>query len=169
MDFDIYFCKDGILRAKYSDKYPMIPLNFIQQNLKQKDLSFWSRWWESNVYFEDGLTVGKFLICLEPWAEFWGDMTLKNVSAYIAEVRKPYDISKEKEKPLSWIGISYYTELDTSVEYKKDDDARYALKRLSEAGSGRAILELLFPVAIYGTGVKTVFTNIKKSEKQKPA
>lgn len=122
MDFDIYFCKDGVLRAKYSDKSPMIPLEFIQKKLNQKDLSFWSRWWESNVYFEDGLTVANFLICLEPWADFWGDITLKNVASYIKEVRKPYDISKEKETPLSWIGISYYTELDTSVEYKKEND-----------------------------------------------
>lgn len=122
MEYDIYFCNDGILRAKYTDKSPMIPLKFIQKELEQSDLTFWVRWWENNVYFEKGLTLGKFLICLEPWTKFWSEITLKNIGAYIAEVRKPYDISKNKEKPLSWIGISYYTEIDPDVEFKKDDD-----------------------------------------------
>lgn len=121
MEFDIYFCNDGILRAKYKEDSPLIPMTLIQKELNQKDLSFWVRCWENNVYFEEGLTLAKFLICLEPWASFWSEITLKNIKAYIEEVRKPYNISTNKEKPLSWIGISYYTEMEPSSEYKDDD------------------------------------------------
>lgn len=31
MDFQIYFCVDGILRAKFSEEQPLIPIKFLQE------------------------------------------------------------------------------------------------------------------------------------------
>lgn len=126
MEFNIYFCVDGILRAQFSPNKPMIPLKFIQDNsgFENKDLQFWSKWWESNVFFEEGLTISNFLFCLEPWANFWSDLTGKKVIEYIQEVRKPISIIKknEEEIKLDWIGLFYYTEIDAETEYKKDEN-----------------------------------------------
>jgi hypothetical protein len=130
MDFDLYFCTDGILRAKLNDDKPMIPVKFLQDNGSHKgnDFRFWARWWECNTYFEEGLTVGKFLSCLEPWGEFWSDFTGKDIISYIKESRRPIVISKEEkkedEKPLSWISITYHTDLSPISEYSDDDDIK---------------------------------------------
>lgn len=126
MDFTIYFCNDGTLRAKFSDNKPLIPVKFLQENgaNQNNDLKFWSRWWESNVYFEEGLTVGKFLFCLEPWAQFWTDITGKNVAEYIKEARRPFLLKKDNpdDPPLDWVGLFYHTEASPSTEYDKTDD-----------------------------------------------
>ncbi len=42
-------------------------------------------------------------------------------------------------------------------EYKKVDDDKYASNRLFHKGIHRSMIELLFPVAIYGEEVKTIF------------
>ncbi len=128
MDFDIYFCNDGILRARYTDSYPMVPLSFIQTEEKLSDLSFWVRWWENTVYFEEGLTVSKFLMCLEPWKKFWSEITLKDVSAYIEEARKPTLVSKQETK-LDWIDLSYYTEVDPRKEFLDTEEDEELMKR----------------------------------------
>jgi hypothetical protein len=128
MDFELYFCTDGILRAKLNDDKPMIPVKFLQDNgvYKGNDFRFWARWWECNTYFEAGLTVGKFLSCLEPWGEFWSDFTGKDIVAYIKESRRPIVISNEEkdenETSLSWISIAYHTDLSPLSEYSDDDD-----------------------------------------------
>ncbi len=124
MDFSIYFCADGILRAKFTDGKPMIPVKFLQEQTKLSDLSFWVRWWEHSVFFEKGLTVGKFLLCLEPWQEFWGEITCKNVAAYIKEVKKPIVVKEKKEdqQDMDWISIFYFTEMEVKKEYAKSDD-----------------------------------------------
>lgn len=120
MDFDIHFCSDGILRAKLSNDKPMIPVKFLQDNgvSKNNDFRFWARWWESNIYFESGLTIGKFLSCLEPWGDFWSDLTGKDVVAYIKESRIPIVLKKEEnERQLSWISLAYHTDLSPISEY----------------------------------------------------
>ena len=120
MAFQLYFCTDGILRAKLSDNKPMIPVKFLQESGENpdNDFRFWVRWWESNVHFESGLTVGKFLACLEPWGEFWSDFTGKNVVEYIKESRRPIVVKNKEndEEPLSWVGLSYYTEISPETE-----------------------------------------------------
>ncbi len=123
MEFKLYFCNDGILRAKFSKDKPMIPVKFLQENsaFKNQDFRFWVRWWDSIVYFEKGLTVSQFLFCLEPWVEFWSEFTGKELKEYIQEVKKPILVNPN-EKGLDWIGILYYTELKSNIEYSKKDD-----------------------------------------------
>jgi len=134
MDFKIYFCNDGVMRAKFSEDKPMIPVKFLQKNSpnSENDFKFWCHWWESNVYFEDGMTIGKFLLCLEPWAEFWSDLTGKRVDEYIKEVRKPFVIKEEKEKPMDWVGLFYYGESEADLEYKHDDEDDNFMKDINK-------------------------------------
>ncbi len=128
MDFDIYFCNDGILRARYTDHRPMVPLKFIQEQGRFSDLSFWVRWWENSVYFEKGLTLSKFLLCLEPWKDFWSEITLKDVSAYIEEVRKPILVGSEGTT-IDWIDISYLTEIEAKKEFLDTEDDESLMRR----------------------------------------
>jgi hypothetical protein len=121
MDFDIYFCADGILRAKFNDNKPMIPIKFLQDNgnYKGNDFRFWACWWECNTYFEADLTVGKFLSCLEPWGEFWSDFIGKDIISYIKESRHPIAVidKEHDEKPLTWVSLAYHTDLSPISEY----------------------------------------------------
>ena len=124
MEFEVIFCTDGILRIKLGNK-PMIPAKFIYDSYEYKsDLSFWTRWWEGYTYFEEGLTVGQFLRCLEPWSEFWTDLTHKNIQSFIDESRKLTLVKDEEgnedEHPLSWVSFSYHLEMDLESEYEKD-------------------------------------------------
>jgi hypothetical protein len=134
MDFDLYFCTDGILRAKLNDDTPMIPVKFLQENgiYKGNDFRFWARWWECNTYFEEGLTIGKFLSGLEPWGEFWSDFTGKDIVSYIKESRRPIAINEEEEKPLTWVSIAYHTDLSPISEYSDDDNFEDILDDINE-------------------------------------
>jgi hypothetical protein len=118
MEFDLYFCNDGVLRAKISDKKPLLPLSFIQAKSEKSDLRFWSYWWGCNTYFEDGLTIATFLECLEPWKDFWGEFIGKDIGAYIKEARKPI-IVKEKNS-IDWIGLSFKTEISPDISYERE-------------------------------------------------
>lgn len=125
MEFEVIFCADGILRIKLGNE-PMIPAKFIYDSYDYKsDLSFWARWWEGYTYFEQGLTVGQFLRCLEPWSEFWTDLTHKNIQAFIDESRKltlvKNEENSENEHPLSWVSLSYHIEIDLESQYEKDN------------------------------------------------
>lgn len=128
MEFTIYFCADGILRAKFSDNKPMIPLKFLQEQNGKSDFQFWVAWWKNEVFFEEGLTVGKFLICLEPWTEFWSDMTNTNLKAYFSELRKPLIVNNQNNDPdiddriFDWVNIVYRSELEPTTEYLKEDE-----------------------------------------------
>jgi hypothetical protein len=119
MEFDLYFCNDGVLRAKLSDKQPLLPLSLIQSQSEKSDLNFWSYWWGCNTYFEDGLTIATFLECLEPWKDFCGEFIGKDIGAYIKEVRKP-TLVKEKEDSIDWIGLSFRTEISPNVSYERE-------------------------------------------------
>lgn len=123
MDFTLYFCNDGILRAYLSEKEPLIPLKFLQDNsyLKNNDFKFWTNWWTQPTYFEENLTVAQFLQCLEPWQDFFSDLTRKDIKSYIKEA----NIQKEEEKSFDWIGLLFYTEGNLETEIHKDDDVDF--------------------------------------------
>lgn len=100
----IYFCADGILRARNHDK-PLIPLTFIQEySDKKDDFSFWTTWWHNTVQFEKGLTLSGFFNCLEPWSEFFSTLTNVDIQTYINEMRKPCSI--EKQSNFAYMEIS---------------------------------------------------------------
>ena len=118
MEYEIVFCTDSILRLKFSNK-PMIPLTFIQKEAKlNNDFSFWVRWWNQNVIFEEGLTFGQFLKCLEPWASFFQELTGKDIQGFINESRRPTLVQDTKEEQLTWISLSYITTISADLEYK---------------------------------------------------
>lgn len=121
MEYQICFCKDGIMRLKHSEK-PMVPLSFIQKKYKNKsDFSFWSIWWNCETMFEDGLTVGDFFSCLQPWAEFWSDFTHKDILSFIKESKKPLLIKNQSNRAdLSWISLSYFFDMDLELEYQRE-------------------------------------------------
>lgn len=126
MQFTIYFCADGILRAKFSDNKPMIPLKFLQNESGKDDFQFWVCWWKNPVLFEDGLTFGKFLICLEPWSQFWSDMTDINLKSYFTELRKPLIVNNNHNpeidnRQFDWVNIVYRSELEPTTEYLKEE------------------------------------------------
>jgi hypothetical protein len=123
MEFEIIFCTDGILRIKYGNK-PMIPAKFIHDSHpKYKgDLGFWTRFWEEYTYFEEGLTVRQFLSCLEPWSEFFEELTHKNIQAFIDESKNPALVKDDDEHPLTWVSLSYITEVELNMEFEPDDD-----------------------------------------------
>lgn len=123
MEFEIIFCTDGILRIKFGNK-PMIPAKFIHDSNPNygSDLGFWTRFWEDYTYFEEGLTVRQFLSCLEPWSEFFADLTHKNIQAFIDESKKPALIRDDDEHPLTWVSLSYITEVELKLEYEPDED-----------------------------------------------
>lgn len=126
LDFELYFCNDGILRASLGEKHPLIPLTFLEQNSKTDQLSFWTFWWEKTVYFEAGLTFGNLLNCLEPWQEVFGKISGKDLSGYIAESHLPAE-----NTTLDWISIFKIHELDAEVEYDhiEGETIRELLKR----------------------------------------
>lgn len=118
MEFELIFCTDGILRIKFGNK-PMIPAKFIQDSYTHKsDFSFWTRWWEGYTYFEEDLTVSQFLSCLEPWADFWQELTHKNIKAFIDESKKPLLVKNDDENLLTWISLSYQLEMDLETKYE---------------------------------------------------
>lgn len=122
MDFDLYFCKDGIIRVKSFGNKTFLPLQFIKETNTHSynELQFFSYWWNCNTYFEEGLTVAQFLEGLKPWASFWSDYTGVNITEYIIESKKPILAKKQKNQlNIDWINLSFQTEVNLNVEYKR--------------------------------------------------
>lgn len=122
---ELYFCNDGVLRVKTGNK-PMLPLEFIYNIYKERKedtYSFMTYWMKRNTYFEEGLTVGKFVIALEPWAEFFKLITNVNVPAYIDEVKKPYLVKQNEDiETLDYLMIYFSTTIQDEIEFKKDNE-----------------------------------------------
>lgn len=117
MNYNIIFCNDGVLRVQYKTN-PLLPVQFIQASSEcADDFAFWSKWWNKKVIFEEGLTVGKFFSCLEPWARFFSHMTQKNVDAFIAESRTPRSFTSTPEN-IDWISLSYISEISPIINYE---------------------------------------------------
>lgn len=130
MNFSIYFCADGILRAKFAENKPMLPLKFIQETspFKTNDFRFLTKWWDYNTFFEKGLTISSFLNCLEPWADFWTDLTGKDVTKYISEVRMPHIVKSSNETTekdnydVDWIQLSHNIDAEIASEFQKSEE-----------------------------------------------
>lgn len=139
MNFTIYFCADGILRAKFAENKPMLPLKFIQENspFKKNDFRFLTKWWDSHTYFEKGLTVSSFLHCLEPWQDFWSDLTGKDVNQYITEVRRPHIVKtkedSEENNSLDWIQLSHNIDAEIESEFERTPEDEALLETDIEA------------------------------------
>lgn len=119
---NIYFCADGILRSRGSENKPLIPLLTIQNILKEDDITFWFKNWNSTIHFENGLTLCKFLQNIEPWVDFFSKFTGVHLSEYLQEVKKPSLIKKDTS--IDWIGIEFVTDVDADVEYERSLDEK---------------------------------------------
>lgn len=115
----LYFCADGILRIRSKNEKHMFGINFIQKQENLSDFKFWTQWWNQPAVFEKGLTFGQFFQCLEPWIEFWGDYTQKDLKAYLAELRKPTLIDKTAHT-LDWLSLDFRSELRPKVNYPQE-------------------------------------------------
>lgn len=117
MKFHMVFCADGVLRAQYNN-HPLIPMDFLQRNsiFHHNDFSFWTKWWDKNIIFEEGLTIATFLCALEPWASFWSTLLSKDIKSYIKESKKPTLID-DIDNRMSWISLGYNIELSPQVNY----------------------------------------------------
>ena len=101
----LIFSQDGVLRARLGDKKPALPLYFIQNESKVSSLRFLSYWFEKEVTFESGLTIGTFLSCLEPFKDFLDDWIGKDISGYIRESKKPIAVGKRKD--FDWVTLFF--------------------------------------------------------------
>ncbi len=119
MEYEVIFCKDGVLRLKLAQK-PLISLKAIQTQDGIDDFSFISSFWDYDCYFEDGLTISGFFSCISPWAEFFSKLTGKDIKGYIEECHKPTLIS-HKETLIDFITLSYNTDIEHKIEYDKSN------------------------------------------------
>lgn len=119
MDYEIIFCKDGVLRLKYLRK-PLIPMQSIQETDNLDDFSFIVYFWDYQCRFEEGLTIASFLSCIEPWTEFFSKLTNKNIKSYIDESKKPIPI-ESRDTLIDFITLSYHTHMTNEVKYDTSD------------------------------------------------
>lgn len=123
MDLDLHVCKDGRLRACLPRGGRMVALEAVRKAFSREldDLEFWSRLFESRIFFEDGLTVGGFLKSLRPWQDFFGKLIGKDVAAFIKEACSPRDASAlEEDFKLDWVSIEKTCSFDPGFEYEHD-------------------------------------------------
>lgn len=94
MEGTVYFCNDAILRfsSYYAQKGEVsIPLTDLAEVLGKTNDMMLTSVLRRRVVIEAGVTVGSFLLALEPWQELVSALTDRQVDKYIAELRKPSD------------------------------------------------------------------------------
>lgn len=123
MDFTVYFCADGVLRALWADQSRLLPLKFLQEHSENRksDLRFWSYWSNNTVCFEKGLTIAGFIRALEPWKEYWSDVLDKDLEAYLKELNTPV-LVKEDDEALDWACLFSSTEMRAETIWQHDED-----------------------------------------------
>ncbi len=129
---DLFFCNDGVLRVKMGNK-PMLPLQFIysiHKKTKGDTFSFMTYWMKRTTHFEENLTVGKFLSCLEPWGDFFKLITDTNVPAYIEEVKKPFSVKRDDNtEDVDYLMIYYSTVIRDDVDYKREKEEIFDIEK----------------------------------------
>lgn len=118
----LYFCIDGTLRIRTQDEKHMFSVEFIQQQDKMSDLKFWAKWWNQPVAFEKNLTFSQFFQCIEPWLEFWGDYTQKDLRSYFLEMKQPTLVSDSLAN-IDWLTLDYRSELRPQVVYDENGES----------------------------------------------
>jgi sulfur relay (sulfurtransferase) DsrC/TusE family protein len=115
----VIFCADGVLRVLVLDYNgsDLIPLKFLQENVFkiENDFEFMIKVSGCPVIFEDGLTVGNFLKCLDPWGKYFSEVTEKDVVAFIDESKKPYVVNDFAKK--YWVKITGSMSLSHTLNF----------------------------------------------------
>ena len=121
MDGRIIFSKDAILRfqSTYDDK-TAIPLTTIQKHYNKNDYEFVIGQLRHNVVIEEGTTFGSLILSLEPWAEVFSDLIGSDVSAYIAQIKKP----SVAENSFDWICIQQLVKMNRELDFGKPEEGQ---------------------------------------------
>jgi hypothetical protein len=116
MDGKLIFCKDGILRfqSDYDDE-KTIPYVLIEEALNINPAKSLLQMLKRNSIIEAGSTLGSFVLCLEPWAEYVSDYVDRDVNSYIKAIRKPSD----KKMAFDKIEIKQIFSLSRDLDFGK--------------------------------------------------
>lgn len=126
----LIFSSDGMLRVKRSEKNPSLPLFFLKEQSVTSELRFMSYWLSKKVVFEDGLTIGSFLSCLEPFQNYLNELLDKDITSYIKESKKLLSIDKRLN--FDWITLSHHYTISEKNAYIKKSDVINILREESK-------------------------------------
>lgn len=116
----IMFCKDGVIRLagfkKFALSLELLQKDYVEQT-GNKEEYFMMRYLNSPVVIEEGTTLEKLILSLEPWSEMLGRYLDIDLCSYIKAIKK--EASNERLKD-AWIGIGRNIRL--SINYKKEKD-----------------------------------------------
>lgn len=127
----IIFGADGTLYFQNDPEAPLISANnvfrFSQKSFPGKDLgldfSFWANYLTKDVYFEEGLTVKKFMECLLPWVDFFSHFTQVDLKGYYNEMKEPIDVENTHYISIDYImlyeNISFHPARMEDIVMKK--------------------------------------------------
>lgn len=125
----LYFCRDGVLRRRYSTYDP----HAKKQTVKHVPVLAWQESVDPHVFmkslhscvvFEDGLTVGEMMENLAPWAEQMIGVACMDFPAYLEECRRGGGGSEKIEK----IEIDYHMAIEAVPKFEKTEPPFSKLK-----------------------------------------
>lgn len=121
MDGRIIFSKDAILRfqSTYDDK-TAIPLTTMQKHYNKTDYEFIISKLRYNVIIEEGTTFGSLILALEPWANVFSELVGSDVSAYIAQIKKP----SVAENSFDWICIQQLIKMNRELDFGQPEEGQ---------------------------------------------
>lgn len=107
------------------DNKNLVPLSLMAkiQDEKNKDL-FILRYMESEVDFEEGITVADFFIALTPWANVLSIYTDRDFDSYIKASRTPTQVKPSKDDDFKTISLSRRSTLSRHVDIVFDDSEK---------------------------------------------
>lgn len=118
----LVFSSDGVLRVNINEKKVSLPLSFLKEQSSMSELRFMSYWLSKKVLFEEGLTIGTFLICLEPFKKYLNEYLDKDIASYIVESKKL--ISIDQRLNFDWVTLTHNSTISEQGEYAKTTDSK---------------------------------------------
>lgn len=108
MEGELLFCSDSVLRFRSTvDEKTAYPMVDIQKAISaEDDPYFLLRYFNHEVIIESGTTLSNVFFAIEPWEKLLSAYLDRDVVAYIAEIRKPHEVSNDDYETLEWIGIT---------------------------------------------------------------
>lgn len=116
MYYELVFCSDGTLRAKFNDDKRLVSLSGIQKILKQNDNEFWQGNIKKYTHFEKGLTVHYFLKSIMPWCEYFSKLKNVDIKDYYNETIK---LTDSNEKEFDYIMVFKNINVSPEIEYEE--------------------------------------------------
>lgn len=117
MIYNLIVTKEGVLKLQVNENW-LVPLTYLQKENQLNDFDFLSEFFSNDIYFEEGLTFGKFMQSIEPWGNFLSKYLKKDIVAFIKESKKLH-LVKENEFSLDYISLFSKTTISPCVSYEK--------------------------------------------------